>query len=240
MSALAAPRAGRPPVPTAGLTHSDLSFPGTLLMIRSPAQTQHLRQLMGRHPHYVDVPAGGRAATWPLGRARRTVNYPRRQQYRRARRAVARGAASIVVLGVALVAVTLGMLSIALLVLVVAIGLALHTPLGPPREAQPGGSPIRGAGAARAGTAGCRGLATAALDAVAGPRRHGQRGDRTDRDRPSRSRPKPEHSTTSTSPACTRWRGGWAPAAGVGAQPARSRCCVWFTRAGSNGSKRTC
>ena len=55
--------------------------------------------------------------------------------------------------------------------------------LGTTGGAEPSGRALRGAGAARTGPASSRRLAPAALAALAGPRRHRQRGDCADRDR---------------------------------------------------------
>ena len=73
-------------------------------------------------------------------------------------------------------------IAISLLLVAIALG-ASGAQLGTTGGAEPGGRALRGAGAARTGPASSRRLALAALAALAGPRRHRQRGDCADRDR---------------------------------------------------------
>ena len=111
------------------------------------------------------------------------MNYPRRQQYRRVRRAAAAGATSVLTAGLALLAASLGASGRSRSAAIRDRAGRLRTPLGASRGPQPGGRPFRGPGSAHARAASSGGMAAAPLTSVARPWGHRQRGDLAHRHR---------------------------------------------------------
>ena len=143
-------------------------------------------------------------------------SFPRRQQYRRLRRAAASGAAGLAAGAVAVVAASVGALEVAGVLLLVTFGLvidarrwlrlAARSRIGARSE-----DDVRRALAAAPG----RGVAAAPLAALSGTWRHRQRRDRPDRDRLRASNPRPEPSTPTTWPTPARWRLALPPPAAL-------------------------
>jgi hypothetical protein len=166
------------------------------------------------------------------------MNYPHRQQYRRLGRAAATTVAAVVVAALAVVAATLGSVSLALVLLLAAAGLGAYAR----HWARLAG---RSGVGARSEEQVQRALAPLAAEGWRLRHSLAWQG-RGDIDSVAIAptgiafaRPRPEHSMSSTSPACTRWRSGCGPAADGGAQQVRSRSCALFTPTGSSASKRT-
>ena len=150
-------------------------------------------------------------------------SFPRRQQYRRLRRAGASGVTAIAAGTLTVVAVGAGAPALAGAFVLIVLGLVIDTRrwlrlAGRSRVGARSEDAVRAALAAlqqRAGNFAIRcAIAGTAISTASQSHPPGSR---------SRSNPRPEPSTSTTSPTPARWRHGFAATASAGAPPALSR-----------------
>ena len=170
-----------------------------------------------------------------------TGTFPRRQQYRRLRRAGACAAGSTIAGALTVIAIVLGAILAAGVLLLAAVVLAVRADHW-----------VRLAGRSRVGahSEDEAQRALAPLQAEGWRLRHSLpwqgRGDidsvaiaPTGIAIAIETKTK-SYRRRSISPAHTRWLRGWARGVGAGAAAGHSRCCVWFAPVGWSASRMTC